>query len=747
MSTYYTDKPIDSFDDDLLERGSFARILSNTLINLKYSDTFTVGLFGKWGTGKTSIVNMALQEIENSDSDKDVVVVRFEPWHFSDSSQLLSQFFVRLSNEFKGKSNKNLQKIGKAIEKYSSALDLAKLIPVYGDIISSTVKVGAIRIGKKLQKDSSESDVINQKNQVVELLKKQKSRILVVIDDIDRLSSDQIRLVFQLVASVAKFPNTAYLLVFDKDVVVKSLEKVQEGDGEDYLEKVIQMPIQIPEIRKENLNTVLFNRLDQILSTYPETSFYNQHWQEIFPLCVEPFISNLRDINRLCNSLRFKMTSISSEIDFADMIAVSTLEITFPKVYEWIKSEKDTLTINDGLQSFGTNKKTQSEWLTFYKQQIKTRLLNKDNVEDVDSKTKLVITALSTLFPRFGNKIGENYLVMDEDLFRRKNLISHPEKFDRYFYYDIDKVLLKRSDLDKMILISSTEEFIKFLIDNDRNNQGIEVLQELKAMLSEIDSERAAVLFKALILSTGELKTIERKSIISVGAAVYSEHLCLDLLERVNVLTRKEMLTNLVKDLALENLNTLAIIINIMELSYGRLAAKGVEHNYKKVISLEELEELELCFVERLKELLKAYNLFECSDWRMLLHLMESFDEEYANNYVKEALKDNINILSYLWRTVSLWTGAGNSYEIHDDYKKYLSQEDIIKAIKEEVNAKRIFSMKEDILNRSAAFYLNSLGCTGYDSHIPQTKVNEIILKWEKSGFEENPNVIPDLTE
>ena len=55
--------------------------------------------------------------------------------------------------------------------------------------------------------------------------------------------------------------------------------------------------------------------------------------------------------------------------------------------------------------------------------------------------------------------------------------------------------------------------------------------------------------------------------------------------------------------------------------------------------------------------------------------------------------------------------------------------------------------MKEDILNRSAAFYLNSLWCTGYDSHIPQTKVNEIILKWEKSGFEENPNVIPDLTE
>ena len=92
-----------------------------------------------------------------------------------------------------------------------------------------------------------------------------EATVLVIIDDIDRLSSEQIRLNFQLVASVAKFPNTAYLLVFDKEVVVKSLEKVQEVDGEDYLEKVIQMPIQIPDIHKGNLHAVLFTRLDVFL--------------------------------------------------------------------------------------------------------------------------------------------------------------------------------------------------------------------------------------------------------------------------------------------------------------------------------------------------------------------------------------------------------------------------------------------------------------------------------------------------
>ena len=97
-----------------------------------------------------------------------------------------------------------------------------------------------------------------------------------------------------------------------------------------------------------------------------------------------------------------------------------------------------------------------------------------------------------------------------------------------------------------------------------------------------------------------------------------------------------------------------------------------------------------------------------------------------------------MNVLSYLWRTVSVWTGAGNSYEVHDDYKKYLTQEDIIKVIREEVNTRRIFSMSEDIICRSAAFYLNSVGRIDYDSHISQNKVNEIIDKWKRTGFSQS---------
>lgn len=217
---YYSDKPIISNQDDLLNRKSFSSLLAKTLVELKNDDTFTVGLFGKWGTGKTSVVNMTLAEIEQLQSqDKEkMIVIHFEPWHFTDSTQLLTQFLIRLSTEFKGNKDKTIQKIGKEIEKYSGAFELAGLIPTYGGLIAMLAKFGFSKLGRAIQNSVDKIDILSKKESVVKMLSEQKSKILVVIDDIDRLSDEQIRSVFQLVSSVAKFPNTTYLLVFDKSI-------------------------------------------------------------------------------------------------------------------------------------------------------------------------------------------------------------------------------------------------------------------------------------------------------------------------------------------------------------------------------------------------------------------------------------------------------------------------------------------------------------------------------------------------
>lgn len=89
-----------------------------------------------------------------------------------------------------------------------------------------------------------------------------------MIDDIDRLSYDEIAAVFQLVKSLADFPHTVYILSFDYDVVVRALEQSQRGLGAEYLEKIVQIPFAIPVAEISTIQKILFHELDELIENY-----------------------------------------------------------------------------------------------------------------------------------------------------------------------------------------------------------------------------------------------------------------------------------------------------------------------------------------------------------------------------------------------------------------------------------------------------------------------------------------------
>ena len=68
---YNSDKPIENFEDDILGRKNFSKNLGKAILSLTSNDHITIGLYGKWGSGKTSVLNLAVREINrltNSDS-------------------------------------------------------------------------------------------------------------------------------------------------------------------------------------------------------------------------------------------------------------------------------------------------------------------------------------------------------------------------------------------------------------------------------------------------------------------------------------------------------------------------------------------------------------------------------------------------------------------------------------------------------------------------------------------------------
>lgn len=125
---FQSDKPISAKEFDSLNRTEFSKQLAKAILSYTKKDNFAISLCGKWGSGKTSILNMVIEEIDNLSIDKNEdekpIVIKFNPWNYSDCSQLISQFFVTIQTQLKnGSGKKGLKVVGEALENYSSLLD------------------------------------------------------------------------------------------------------------------------------------------------------------------------------------------------------------------------------------------------------------------------------------------------------------------------------------------------------------------------------------------------------------------------------------------------------------------------------------------------------------------------------------------------------------------------------------------------------------------------------------------------
>jgi predicted KAP-like P-loop ATPase len=115
--------------------------------------------------------------------------------------------------------------------------------------------------------DDKEKETSDLKEEVEDTLEQQHPRIVVTIDDIDRLSAEEISQLFYLIKSIPNFTNVVYLLVFDQEVVIKTLADTQPIPGETYLSQIVQASFELPLPDKTSVRRLLFEKLNGILLT------------------------------------------------------------------------------------------------------------------------------------------------------------------------------------------------------------------------------------------------------------------------------------------------------------------------------------------------------------------------------------------------------------------------------------------------------------------------------------------------
>ena len=218
------DQPIRSVLEDEFGRAPFATRIAETVATRIDPSSIVIGLYGPWGDGKTSTLNL-LEEV--LDRHPNVVHVGFNPWYFGSEDQLVKAFFATLAQAL-GKSLPNLkERIGKLFADYGSVLSIASIA------IAGTVQIKPGDAAKGLGETLSNVSIDALRLRIEQLLAESGKRVVVLIDDIDRLDKAEIHAILKLVKLSASLNHTSYILSFDDEMVAAAIgERYGHGSVE-----------------------------------------------------------------------------------------------------------------------------------------------------------------------------------------------------------------------------------------------------------------------------------------------------------------------------------------------------------------------------------------------------------------------------------------------------------------------------------------------------------------------------------
>lgn len=312
------DNPIRDPKDDVLGRNDVAESFVRHVLKLDVSEGAVVGVFGPWGSGKTSFINLARAKFKELGNP----VFDFNPWMFSGTEQLVQRFFTELSSEFNIHVNSKRAKIGK-ISKW-----LASIVAIFNPGISSLMK----EFGESLQEGKKE--IKGQREKISKALEREfeEQRGIIVLDDVDRLTTDEIRTIFKLVRLTANFPNLVYIVACDRFRVEKAL-KEDWLSGRDYLEKIFQLPYNLSEAPDQTLKKQIDESVRAIHQDEKSTPFDQKHWYFVFRDIVKPLIRNMRDVRRYNAAVRGTLINLRGQVELADVLGLEAVRIFLPDVF------------------------------------------------------------------------------------------------------------------------------------------------------------------------------------------------------------------------------------------------------------------------------------------------------------------------------------------------------------------------------------------------------------------------------
>lgn len=269
-------------------------------------DSYIIGINGEWGSGKSTLVELVKQEMDN-----DVIIVEFNPWLSHQPANLTIDFF---------------RTVASSLGSYMMRRTLIK----YGIALSKVIKKD---VGDALDLIAVEPSLESQFREICSYIKSRNLKLLIIIDDIDRMDGDEILAVLKLARRSGNLPNTVYLLAFNHEYVEAQICQKIKGKTDDtndsfnYIDKIINLPFDVPKHTSEYF-------VEKLKETIPPSASQLERDSFFLPEIVTEKISNFRAYKKIYNKIVVQYNAYKDHIFLNDFIVLKTLQIYDNDIYK-----------------------------------------------------------------------------------------------------------------------------------------------------------------------------------------------------------------------------------------------------------------------------------------------------------------------------------------------------------------------------------------------------------------------------
>ena len=425
--------PVTKWKDDWIGRAPFVKsVLQRVIID----EDPVVAIIGGFGEGKSSILNLTKEALTPC---REVVLVPFSSFLPGDDKTLVASL---------------LGSITAAIKERFIVPGMRKDFARYGRTVAGVIP----KVGESLRDFFERPSQAEEVAELKSVLNRLPVRVVVLLDEIDRLQRDELLVLLKLLRGVTDLPRLRFICAFYKETVARAISDGMPGEGYDYLEKFFPVELAIPKIDEEGLRDLFRIRLNSLRQRYsrnaPEDAkSVAEQWEQLWFSAGKRHFTTLRRLSIYFKNLGAVSGVMGKEVNFFDLSVLEAVRQVNPSVFEFIYHHGNLFYFPSWRLSLWPERISIDD-----KEEQKEINAALDVFFSTIEKTtrEIVVQMLSRIFPNVGAYAESGRVILgapsnDATEADRLKRIYHPDYFHRYFIYQVPASLYGEQELTEFI--------------------------------------------------------------------------------------------------------------------------------------------------------------------------------------------------------------------------------------------------------------------------------------------------------